>query len=48
MDILLVIAIVVIALALLGFTGLVAALRAAAWIILVLGLAILALSFFLG
>ncbi|MEJ2502991.1 MAG: DUF1328 domain-containing protein [Gemmatimonadota bacterium] len=48
MDILLVIAIVVIVLALLGFTGLVAALRAAAWIILVLGLAILALSFFLG
>lgn len=48
MDVLLVMAIAVIALAVLGFTGLVAALRAAAWIILVIGLAILALSFFLA
>lgn len=45
MDILLVIAIAVILVALLGFTGLVAALKAAAWLILVIGLAILALSF---
>ena len=47
MDVLLVMAIVVILLALLGFTGIVAALRAAAWIILVIGLVILALAFFL-
>lgn len=47
MDILLVIAIVVILLAILGFTGLVAALRAAAWLILVVGLAILVLAFLL-
>jgi uncharacterized membrane protein YtjA (UPF0391 family) len=48
MDVLLVIAIIVIILAVLGFTGIVAALRAAAWIILVIGLVILALSFFLA
>lgn len=47
MDILLVIAVVVILVALLGFTGLVAALRAAAWLILVIGLAILVVSFLL-
>ena len=47
MDILLIIAIVVILLALLGFTGIVAALRAAAWLILVAGLVILVLAFIL-
>lgn len=45
MDILLIIAVVVILLALLGFTGVVAALRAAAWLILVVGIAILVLAF---
>lgn len=45
MDILLVIAVIVIILAVLGFTGVVAALRAAAWLILVIGLIILALAF---
>ena len=45
MDILLVIAIIVIILAVLGFTGVVAALRAAAWLILVIGLIILAVAF---
>lgn len=47
MDILLVIAIVVILVGLLAFTGIVAALRAAAWLILLLGLVILAISFLL-
>lgn len=45
MDILLIIGIIVILVALLGFTGLVAALKAAAWLILVIGLVILALAF---
>ena len=45
MDILLIIAVIVIILAVLGFTGVVAALRAAAWLILVIGLIILALAF---
>lgn len=45
MDILIIIAIVVILVALLGFSGLVAALRSAAWLILVIGLVILALAF---
>lgn len=45
MDILLVIAVLVILVALLGFSGLVAALRSAAWLILVMGLVILVLSF---
>lgn len=44
-DILLLIAVVVIVLALLGFTGVVAALRAAAWLILVIGIVILVLAF---
>lgn len=46
MDILLIIAILVILVAILGFTGLVAALRTAAWLILVIGLVILALALF--
>ena len=45
MDILLVIAVVVILAGLFAFTGLIAALRTAAWLILLLGLAILAMSF---
>jgi uncharacterized membrane protein YtjA (UPF0391 family) len=44
MDILLVLAVVVILLALLGFSGIWQALRAAAWIILVIGLVILGLA----
>jgi uncharacterized membrane protein YtjA (UPF0391 family) len=45
MDILIIIAIIVILVALLGFSGLVAALRSAAWLILVIGLVILVLAF---
>lgn len=45
MDILIIIAIIVILVALLGFSGVVAALRSAAWLILVIGLVILALAF---
>ncbi|MFP4624348.1 MAG: DUF1328 domain-containing protein [Gemmatimonadota bacterium] len=45
MDILLIIAIVIILVALLGFGGIVSALRSAAWLILVVGLVILVLSF---
>lgn len=45
MDILVIIAILVILVALLGFSGLVAALRGAAWLILVIGLVILVLAF---
>lgn len=45
MDILLIIAILVILLAVLGFSGVVAVLRSAAWLILVLGLVILVLAF---
>jgi len=44
MDVLLVIGIILILLALLGFTGVWAALRSAAWLILVVGLVILVLS----
>ncbi|HEX7091682.1 MAG TPA: hypothetical protein VF192_16195 [Longimicrobiales bacterium] len=44
MDVLLVIGIILILLALLGFTGVWSALRTAAWLILVLGLVILVLS----
>ncbi len=44
MDVLLVIGIILILLALLGFTGVWAALRSAAWLILVIGLVILVLS----
>lgn len=45
MDVLLILAVVVILLAVLGFTGVVAALRAAAWLILVVGIVILVLAF---
>lgn len=45
MDILLIIAVVVILVALLGFSGLVSALRSAAWLILVIGIVILVLAF---
>lgn len=45
MDILIIIAILVILAALLGFSGLVAALRSAAWLILVIGIVILVLAF---
>lgn len=45
MDPLLVIAILLILLALLGFGGIWSALRTAAWLILVIGLVILVLSF---
>ncbi len=45
MDILLIIAIIVILVALLGFAGLVSFLRSAAWLILVIGIVILVLSF---
>lgn len=45
MDILIIIAIIVILLAVLGFTGVVTALRAAAWLILVIGIVILVLAF---
>lgn len=43
-DILLIIAVIVILIALLGFTGVVAALKAAAWLILVIGIVILVLA----
>lgn len=45
MDILVILAIVVILMAVLGFTGVIAALRAAAWLILVIGIVILVLAF---
>ena len=45
MDILLIIAVVLLLLALLGFGGIWAALRSAAWLILVVGLVILVLAF---
>lgn len=45
MDILIIMAIAVILVALLGFSGMVAVLRSAAWLILVIGLVILALAF---
>jgi hypothetical protein len=45
MDFLLVIAILLILLALLGFGGVWSALRSAAWLILVIGLVVLVLSF---
>lgn len=44
MDALLVIAIILILLALLGFAGIWAALRTAAWLILVIGIVVLVLS----
>ncbi|HEX6938220.1 MAG TPA: DUF1328 domain-containing protein [Longimicrobiales bacterium] len=45
MDVLLILAILLILLALLGFGGIWSALRSAAWLILVIGLVILVLSF---
>jgi hypothetical protein len=48
MDILLVMAIAVILVALLGFAGIVKALKAAAWLILVVGIGILVLAFLIG
>ncbi len=45
MDVLLIVAILLILLALLGFGGVWSALRSAAWLILVIGLVILVLSF---
>ncbi|HEY8475942.1 MAG: DUF1328 domain-containing protein [Gemmatimonadota bacterium] len=45
MDVLLILAILLILLALLGFGGVWSALRSAAWLILVIGLVILVLSF---
>lgn len=45
MDVLLIIAVALIVLALLGFTGIWAAIRTAAWLILVVGIVILVLSF---
>ena len=45
MDILLIIAAIVSLLALLGFTGLIKVLKGAAWLILVIGLIILAVAF---
>lgn len=45
MDILIIIAVIVILLAVLGFTGVIAALKAAAWLILVIGIIILVLAF---
>ncbi len=45
MEILLIIGIILVILALLGFGGVVAALRSAAWLILVVALVIIGLSF---
>jgi hypothetical protein len=45
MDVLLIVAVVLILLSLLGFGGIWAALRSAAWLILVIGIVILVLSF---
>lgn len=45
MDILLIVAVVLLLLALLGFGGIWAALRSVAWLILVVGLVILVLAF---
>ncbi|MEX0892701.1 MAG: DUF1328 domain-containing protein [Gemmatimonadota bacterium] len=44
MDILLVLAVIVILVALLGFGGILSALRSAAWIILVIGIVLLVLA----
>lgn len=44
MDFLLILAIIVIVVALLGFGGIVSALRSAAWIILVIGIVLLVLA----
>lgn len=45
MNLLLIIAIIVIVVALVGFSGILSALRTAAWLILALGLIILGLAF---
>ena len=45
MDILLIIAIAIILLGVLGFTGIIAALKTAAWLILVIGVVVLVLAF---
>lgn len=45
MSVLLVIAIVLILLSLLGFTGVWAALRSAAWLVLVIGIVLLVINF---
>jgi hypothetical protein len=45
MDLLLILGVVLILLALLGFGGIVAALRSAAWLILVIALVVIGLSF---
>jgi hypothetical protein len=45
MDILLIIAVVLILVSLLGFTGVWPALRDAAWVVLVVGIAVLLISF---
>lgn len=45
MDILLIVGVVLVLLALLGFGGVVSALRSAAWLILVLALVVIVLSF---
>ena len=44
MDILLILAVIVILVALLGFGGILSALRSAAWIILVIGIVLLVLA----
>ena len=44
MDLLLIVAVVLILLALLGFGGIISAIRSAAWLILVVGLVVLVLS----
>jgi len=45
MDVLLILAILLLLLALLGFGGILSALRSAAWLILVIGIVVLVLSF---
>ena len=45
MELLLIIGIILVVLALLGFGGVIAALRSAAWLILVIALVIIGLSF---
>lgn len=47
MDALLIVAVILILLSLLGFGGIFAALRSVAWLILVVGIVILVLSFLL-
>lgn len=47
MDLLLIAAVIIILVALLGFGGVVSALRSAAWLILVVGIVLLVLAFIL-